>query len=120
MIRVKRVYEPVSPRDGKRFLVDRVWPRGLKKEQLVLELWARDAAPSTRLRKWFGHREERWTEFLDRYAAELATRHESWQPILNAARRGTVTLLFAAKDEERNNAVALQRFLRRRVGRRRD
>jgi uncharacterized protein YeaO (DUF488 family) len=117
MIKTKRVYTLPSRADGKRFLVDRVWPRGVKRDDLAIEAWVRDAAPSAKLRRWFGHRDDRWNEFIDRYAEELDGRRESWRSILEAARRGHVTLLFAARDEEHNNAVALKRYLRRRLGR---
>lgn len=117
MIKTKRVYSPLSRADGKRFLVDRMWPRGVKKDDLAIEAWVRDAAPSAKLRKWFAHREDRWNEFLERYDEELDDRREAWRSILEAARRGDVTLLFAAKDQEHNNAVALKRYLRRRLGR---
>jgi uncharacterized protein YeaO (DUF488 family) len=116
MIRVKRVYEPAAPDDGARFLVERLWPRGVKKEALPLDGWLRDVAPSTALRQWFGHDPSRWEEFQRRYAAELDTRPEAWRPLLEAARRGPVTLLYSARDQEHNNAVALQRYLARQGG----
>jgi uncharacterized protein YeaO (DUF488 family) len=112
-IAVKRAYAPASARDGQRFLVDRVWPRGRSKAQ-VRATWLRDAAPSTGLRRWFGHDPARWAEFQRRYARELRA-SGAWQPVAEAARRGQVTLVFGAKDEERNNAVALARFVERRL-----
>jgi len=111
MIKVKRVYEPPAPDDGKRFLVDRLWPRGVKKEALRLDGWLKDVAPSDGLRKWFGHDPAKWDEFRRRYFAELEAKPEAWEPLLEAARAGDVTLLFSARDEAHNNAVALKAFL---------
>jgi uncharacterized protein YeaO (DUF488 family) len=115
MIQVKRVYEPAERGDGARFLVERLWPRGIKKEKLKMEGWQKEAAPSNELRKWFGHDPAKWKEFQRRYEAELKQRPESWQPLLAAARKGTLTLLFSARDMEDNNAVALKNFLDRRA-----
>ena len=115
MIQVKRAYEPPSPDDGTRFLVDRLWPRGVKKENLPLERWLRDAAPSDKLRRWFGHDPRKWRAFQDRYWAELDARPTAWQPILDALDRGTVTLVCGARDTEHNNAVALKRYLEQHV-----
>ena len=111
-IKVKRVHEPPHRNDGARILVDRLWPRGLKKDAAQITLWARDAAPSDTLRRWFRHDPKRWKEFEQRYWAELKTRPEAWQPIVDAARQGPVTLLYAARDQEHNNAVALASFLK--------
>jgi len=111
MIHVKRAYDPPAPDDGARYLVDRIWPRGLRKDGLRLDGWLRDVAPSDALRRWFGHDPAKWDEFRRRYAAELDRRPEAWQPLLEAARRGTVTLLFGARDERHNNAVALADYL---------
>jgi uncharacterized protein YeaO (DUF488 family) len=111
MIQVKRAYETLAASDGSRFLVDRIWPRGLKKEQLAVEGWLKDVAPSDRLRKWFGHDPEKWDEFRRRYAAELDGRAEAWRPLLEKSRGSTVTLLYGARDTEHNNAVALREFL---------
>ena len=97
MMRMKRVYEPPGPGDGKRFLVDRIWPRGVKKEGLRLDGWLPEVAPSAQLRQWFGHDPARWEEFVRRYHAELAATPEAWRPLLEAARVGEVTLLFAAQ-----------------------
>lgn len=113
MIRIKRVYSPPAKEDGKRFLVDRLWPRGIKKEALKLEAWLKEAAPSDSLRRWFGHDPGKWREFQRRYAKELDAKPGLWEPLLTAARKGDLTLLFAAKDEERNNAVALKSYLER-------
>ncbi len=115
MIKVKRVYDLPAPDDGRRFLVDRLWPRGVKKEALQIDGWLRDVAPSHALRKWFGHDPAKWEEFQRRYFAELEAKPESWQPLLEAAREGTVTLLYSARDEAHNNAVALKAFLEARI-----
>lgn len=111
MIRVKRVYDPAGREDGARFLVDGLWPRGLKKEALELDGWLKEVAPSGGLRRWFAHQPARWEEFRRRYFAELDRNPPAWKPLLEAARRGTVTLLYAARDTERNNAVALKEYL---------
>ncbi len=111
MIQVKRVYEKPAKSDGARFLVDRLWPRGVKKGALQVDGWVKDVAPSDALRRWFGHKPEKWTVFQKRYFAELDRKREAWEPILEAARRGNVTLLFGARDAEHNNAVALRRYL---------
>lgn len=110
-IRVARVYEAEEAGQGRRFLVDRLWPRGIKKSDLQLDGWLKDVAPSEPLRKWFGHDAARWREFVRRYRAELDEHPESWKPLRTAARRGRVVLLFAAKDETHNNAVALKDYL---------
>jgi uncharacterized protein YeaO (DUF488 family) len=111
MIQIKRVYEPAAPRDGQRFLVERLWPRGFKKEALSLTGWCKDAAPSHELRKWFNHDPAKWTEFQRRYRAELKRRPAAWQPLLAAAQTGHLTLLFSAHDAAHNNAVVLKNFL---------
>ena len=111
LIRIKRVYDPPSPNDGFRFLVDRLWPRGVRKDTLKIEGWLKEAAPSDSLRKWFAHDESRWDEFCRRYSAELDAHPEAWNPLLEAARSGNVTLLFAARDLEHNNAAALKMYL---------
>jgi len=111
-ITIKRCYEPPSPTDGARFLVDRLWPRGGRKEAIRLTGWVQEVAPSQKLRKWFGHDPGRWDEFRKRYFAELTAKRDAWMPILEAATKGNVTLLFSAHDSEHNNAVALKEFLR--------
>lgn len=111
MIRIKRAYEPPAKSDGRRILVERLWPRGMRKEALAADAWAKDAAPSTNLRKWFGHRVERWAEFRRRYRTELAANPAAWKPILEAAARGRVTLLYSAHDTVHNGAVVLQEYL---------
>ena len=114
MIKTKRVYDPSAPSDGRRFLVERLWPRGVKKEVLKLDAWLKDAAPSMELRKWFKHDPAKWKEFQHRYEAELQARPEAWQPILKADATGTVTLLFSSHDAEHKNVVALKAFLAKR------
>ena len=115
MIQIKRVREAASMNDGKRFLVERLWPRGVKKATLKFDGWIKEAAPSTELRKWFNHESAKWPEFRRRYIAELRGQRAAWQPILAAARRGLVTLIYAAHDVDRNGAVALKAFLDRRL-----
>ena len=110
-ILIKRVYEPASRTDGRRFLVERLWPRGLKKENLDMDAWQKDVAPSAALRQWFGHKPERWPEFRRRYEQELNKNQPSWQPILDAAKQGTVTLLYSARDVEHNGALVLREYL---------
>jgi uncharacterized protein YeaO (DUF488 family) len=111
MIALKRVYEPADTDDGTRFLVERLWPRGVRKDALRLDAWLKDVAPSTELRRWFSHDPARWQEFCQRYAAELEARPDAWAPIVQADRSGTVTLLFSSHDTEHNNAVALKAYL---------
>jgi len=109
-LRIKRAYQPPSPADGRRILVDRLWPRGLSKLDLAGVLWVRDVAPSASLRKWFGHKPERWGEFRKRYFAELRS-NPAIKPLKDAMRAGTVTLLYGAKDEVHNQAAALAEYL---------
>jgi len=111
MVKLKRVYDPVSRTDGSRFLVERLWPRGLSKERLHLTAWPKEVGPSTELRQWFNHDPLKWSRFRTRYFRELDSRPESWRPIVTAARRGTVTLLYSSHDETHNNAIALQEYL---------
>ena len=111
MIQLKRAYEKASKEDGQRFLVERLWPRGVKKSSLPIAGWLKDAAPSTELRKWFGHDPARWQEFRRRYFAELKTRPEAWMPLVEAARKGTITLIYSSHDTEHNNAVALRELV---------
>ncbi|MNX84743.1 hypothetical protein D3C86_1165550 [compost metagenome] len=110
-IRLKRAYDAPAPEDGERFLVDRLWPRGVSKERLQLTDWLKEVAPTTALRQWFGHQVERWPEFEARYRAELAANEEALAPLLEAARSGPVTLVYAAKDLEHNQARVLKRVL---------
>lgn len=114
-MRVKRVYEPVEAEDGLRFLVDRLWPRGVKREALQLHDWVKDVAPSDDLRRWFGHDPGKWEEFRQRYFQELDHKPAAWRPILAAAREGNVTLLYSARDTEHNNAVALETYLEKQM-----
>lgn len=119
MIQLKRVYEKADTHDGARFLVERLWPRGLRKSEVKMDLWQKEAGPSDQLRKWFSHDPRKWTGFQHKYFAELEKRPGSWQPILEAAKRGPVTLLYSSHDTEHNNAVALKRFLEARMAQQR-
>ena len=115
MIRIKRVYEKPTKEDGWRVLVDRLWPRGMKKEAAHLDVWMKDVAPSDALRKWFGHKPEKWKEFQKKYRAELAKKKELISELEKMAKEhGTLTLLFGAKDEEHNEAVVLADALKTR------
>ncbi len=111
MIRIKRIYDPPAAEDGRRVLVDRLWPRGVAKEKARIDEWLKEIAPSDVLRKWFGHDPARWEEFRRRYRGELESQGELLERLRAEAKRGTVTLLFAAKDEEHNNAVVIQELL---------
>ncbi len=111
-IAIKRIYEPASRADGYRVLVDRLWPRGLKKADAKIDLWLRDAAPSTSLRQWFNHDPGRWEEFRRRYRAELRDKADLLAPLEARAKKGRVTLLYSARDERHNQAVALSAFLK--------
>lgn len=113
MVRTKRVYDPPDHADGTRFLVERLWPRGMKKAALQLDGWLKEVAPSDALRRWFGHDPTKWEEFQRRYFAELDDKPTAWQPIVGAARQGNVTLLYSTRDPECNNAVALKAYLKR-------
>jgi uncharacterized protein YeaO (DUF488 family) len=110
-LRIKRVYEPAEAGDGARVLVDRVWPRGVTKEAAALTLWLKDIAPSTELRKWFGHEPERWEEFRRRYHAELEQDQDALAELRELRGKGRVTLLYGAHDTEHNQAVALRDYL---------
>lgn len=115
MIQLKRVYssETAARGDGARFLVERLWPRGIKKEALHFDAWLKDAAPSTALRQWFNHDPAKWKEFQRRYFAELDAKPEALEPIRKAMREGSVTFLYSSHDEEHNNALALKEYLTR-------
>jgi uncharacterized protein YeaO (DUF488 family) len=113
-LRIKRAYEEPAHDDGVRVLVDRLWPRGLSKPGARVDLWLKDLAPSSPLRRWFNHDPARWAEFRRRYARELDAKDRAIAALRGAVRRGRVTLLFSASDPEHNNAVALQSYLARR------
>jgi uncharacterized protein YeaO (DUF488 family) len=115
MITVKRAYESPAASDGQRFLVDRLWPRGVKKEELKLAGWVKEAAPSNELRKWFGHDPEKWDEFKQRYRTELEHSPETWRPLLEAAREGDLILVYSARNTQHNNALVLKAFLEDRL-----
>ncbi|MBU6398681.1 MAG: DUF488 family protein [Verrucomicrobia bacterium] len=114
-MRTQRVYAAPAATDGARYLVDRLWPRGLKKEAVSLAGWLKDVAPSAALRQWFRHQPAKWAEFQRRYIAELDARPAAWEPLLEAARRGPVTLVFGARDQAHNNAVALKAYLEKKL-----
>lgn len=111
MIQIKRAYDPPGPEDGQRFLVDRLWPRGINKAKLKLTVWNKGAAPSDALRKKFHHDPAQWKEFQLEYWAELEKNPSAWEPLLDAAEKGKITLLYGAKDQTHNNALALKLFL---------
>jgi uncharacterized protein YeaO (DUF488 family) len=111
VIELKRVYDRKNSTDGVRYLVERLWPRGIKKTELDLDDWLKDVAPSTELRKWFSHDPEKWEQFRRKYFAELDRAPEVCEPIRQAARKGTVTLLYSSHDAEHNNAVALKEYI---------
>lgn len=111
MIKVKRIYDPVSPDDGKRILVDRLWPRGIKKNEAEINEWLKDIAPSDGLRKWFSHDPNKWQEFKNRYIKELKNNSELIERLKAVAKKEKVTLLFSAKDVEHNNAVVLKEVI---------
>lgn len=115
MLKIKRVYEAAAKSDGTRFLVERLWPRGMKKETLKMKAWLKNVAPSADLRNWFAHDPLKWAEFQKRYQAELKANSAEWQPIVDAAKKGDVTLLYSAHDTEHNNALALKTFLEKRL-----
>lgn len=115
MLKTKRAYESAETSDGTRFLVDRLWSRGIKKEKLKMKAWLKDVAPSPELRKWFGHDPAKWQEFQQRYRTELESNPEAWKPILEAAKQGNVTLLYSARDTEHNSALLLKTFLEERM-----
>ncbi|MCC7021373.1 MAG: DUF488 domain-containing protein [Thermomicrobiales bacterium] len=110
-VRVRRIYEPPTPDDGRRILVDRLWPRGVSKARADLDAWVKDVAPSTELRTWFGHDPAKWDEFARRYRHELTEHPEAVQELVDAAGTGPVTLLYAARDEQHNEALVLQKLL---------
>lgn len=109
-IQIKRVYEKPDKEDGKRILVDRLWPRGLTKEKAAVDLWLKEIAPSTELRKWFGHEADKWQEFIKRYRKELKTKSEDISILKDELKKGKVTLVFGAKDEVHNEALVLKKL----------
>lgn len=110
-IRIKRAYEPAAPEDGARILIDRLWPRGVKKETLALAEWDKDLSPSNELRQWYGHEPSRWDEFRRRYAAELRAHADRFDALRERAREGVITLVYSSHEEHLNNAVAMREFL---------
>jgi uncharacterized protein YeaO (DUF488 family) len=116
MIQLKRVYDPANSTDGTRFLIERLWPRGVKKTSLRMDGWLKEVGPSHELRRWFSHDPKKWNEFRRRYFSQLRQNAKAWAPILKAAMGGRVTLLFSSHDIEHNNAVALREFLGTRTG----
>lgn len=112
-IKIKRVYDDKDKEDGTRILVDRLWPRGLTKAKAAIDLWLKDVAPSTELRKWFGHDPDKWLGFKTRYRAELKKNGKQLAILKDQMKKGAVTLVYGAKDEEHNEAVVLQEFLNR-------
>ena len=114
-IKLKRAYEPPASADGTRVLIDRLWPRGVKKEKAAIDEWMKEIAPSTDLRKWFGHDPERWVEFRRRYRSEIKKHPVEFRRLRELARKGQLTLVYAAHDEAHNDAVVLRDLL---VGRR--
>ncbi|HEY8375429.1 MAG TPA: DUF488 domain-containing protein [Nannocystis sp.] len=119
MFRIKRTYDPPAREDGYRYLVERLWPRGIKKDDLALDAWLKDIAPSTELRKWYAHQVERWPEFRRRYRAELDKNRDALAPLLEAGHHGNVTLLYSAADEQHNSAVVLREYLEEQLATRR-
>jgi len=113
MIKLKRAYEKPAKYDGERILVERLWPRGVTKAKAKLDLWLKDVAPSTELRKWFGHDPDRWIEFRQRYRKELKQKADQIKLLRRKAREGTITLIYAARDEAHNGALVLKQFLQK-------
>lgn len=110
-VRLKRAYEPPAPDDGTRILIDRLWPRGVKKADAAIDEWMKEIAPSAELRKWFGHESERWQEFRRRYKSEIRRHPDEFYRLRKLAQRGRITLVFSAHDEAHNDAVVLQELL---------
>ena len=110
-IRLKRAYDSAGSGDGTRILIDRLWPRGVRKADAAIDVWAKDIAPSTALRRWFGHDPARWHEFRRRYSEEIHRRRTGWTSCVRSLRRGRITLVFAARDEAHNDAVVLREIL---------
>ena len=112
-IKIKRVYEEPDKDDGVRILVDRLWPRGLTKEKASVDLWLKEIAPSTELRKWFGHDPNKWRSFRGRYQTEIKHQDDLFKALKQKAREGTITLVYGARDEKHNEALVLKQFLER-------
>ena len=110
-VRLKRAYEPADARDGTRVLIDRLWPRGVRKDAAALDLWLKDIGPSTELRKWFGHEPSRWAEFRRRYADEIAQKPQLLAQLRDIARQGVLTMVYSAHDEQHNDALVLQELI---------
>lgn len=119
IIQLKRAYERADSADGTRFLVERLWPRGVKKTALPVEAWLKDVAPSTALRRWFGHDPKKWSEFRRRYFHELSANVDALEPIINACRHGPVTLVYSSHDTEHNNAAALKDYMETQIANKR-
>lgn len=111
MIKLKRIYDEASPDDGRRIYVDRLWPRGLKKENVRMDEWLKDLAPSSELRKWYGHDPSKYEEFKQRYIRELAPKSQILERIRKEGRKDMITLLFSARDTEHNNATVLKEII---------
>lgn len=114
-ITLSRVYDHEPHGESRRYLVERLWPRGIRREEVEPASWAKDVAPSHELRTWFGHDPQRWEEFRRRYFAELDARPQAWQPLVDAATTGKITLLYSSRDREHNNAIALRDYLLERL-----
>jgi uncharacterized protein YeaO (DUF488 family) len=110
-IKIKRVYEQPAKDDGMRILVDRLWPRGLTKKKASVDLWLKDIAPSTELRKWFAHDPDKWKRFRARYQTEIRNNHDLIKALKRKAREGTITLIYGARDQKHNEALVLKQFL---------
>ena len=115
MVRIKRVYEPVEKEDGSRYLVERLWPRGVSQSSLHMTAWVKEVAPSPELRKWYQHDVSKWADFRRRYWRELNIHPDACRPLLEASRKGDVTLLFSARDVKHNSALILKSYLERRL-----
>lgn len=113
MIRIKRVYEAAQEEDGVRILVDRLWPRGISKEKAAIDKWMKEIAPSDKLRKWFSHDPKKWKQFKERYLKELESKTDLIEELRHPSKKGTLTLLYSAKDELHNQALVLKEFLER-------
>src|SRR5512136_1204253 len=111
MLKIKRVYDQASPGDGRRILVDRLWPRGIKKEDAAIDSWLKDIAPSNELRKWYSHDPAKWTQFKERYWKELDAKPDTVSSLVQQSQKSTITLVFSSKEEKLNNAAALKQYI---------